>query len=213
MSEKKSMGWRMLIVFSLVFVVVYAIVVQEAWLQATISRERQTNIAVLGEDRAIGAERNATGIYNALFVRTGMVKKSFDLFVPSDAQRAASQGLETLGEKVFLFVDTRLRAMWTMIYQVIVRLCVAATWWPFVVLALIPCMVDALVSRQIKASSFALTSPHFQGIAVRAVPVLAILLALAMISPLLLHPIWTPVVVSIVAGLAWVAISQFVKRG
>lgn len=198
---------------AMIYLVIYVVVIEESWLQSTMRQEQQVNYQLLGGDRARNAEASATTAFNTLFVRTKMVEKSFTLFVPSKEQQVNSKGIETAGSTYFIWVEKRIRAAWTLVYQVLLRIFTAALWWPFMVIIGVAFLIDALVARKVKLMSFAITSPHIQGLAMRSIPIVIIGYLLLLFSPILVHPGWVPIL-SFTTGLAvWLAVTQFVKRG
>lgn len=209
----KAIGWKHIILGTILYLSIYVIFVQESWIQDTMTKERQANQEVLGADRAMAAEIRATNLFNKLFVNSGLMGKSFSLFIPTGHEQANSQGLEDLGFDIFLWMEKRIRAAWTLIYQVMLRFFMTIAWWPFMILATVPAIYDALISRKIKSTTFGITSPHIQGLAVRAIPVVVIGYVLVMVSPLFIHPGWVPALVMFSALAMWLGISQFVKRG
>lgn len=206
-------GWKLFFIVLLLHVIAYAVLVQESWLQSTLQREQNAHYVFLGEEHANYAEVRATNTFNRWFVNSGIMSHSFQTLVPTAEQRANSRGIENLGSQVFPWVEKRIRAWWTLVYQVILRFSNAMLWWPFAILAGIPFLVDAMVSRRIKSTTFGLTSPHLQGIASRAIPIILLAYFLLMFAPVFVHPGWIPAIIFVTSAAMWVGVSQFVKRG
>jgi len=206
-------GWKLFFIVVLAHVILYAVFVQEEWLQATLQSEQEAHYAFLGENNAHYAEVRATNTFNRWFVGTGVMDQSLRIFVPTPEERARTRGMEGLGAQLFPWVESRIRALWTLVYQVFLRFSNALMWWPFLVLAATPFLIDALVVRRVKATTFGLTSPHLQGISARLVPLLLIGYLLLMFAPVFIHPAWVPALIFVSSAAAWMGVSQFVKRG
>lgn len=205
--------WFFYVLLFFLAVIGIALFVKEQWLVSNIQEERDANYAFLGDEKARFAEERAKILFDRWVIQTGAMKTSFDTFIPSQAQTVKSTGIETLGQQVFPWAEQRLRAWWTLVYHAIVRASTAMLWWPLLIITAIPFLVDAFVVRAAKATSFGLTSPHFQGIAMRAIPIVVIVYFLLLFAPFVVHPALVPAGIFSVAGMVWVAISQFVKRG
>lgn len=206
-------GWKVVLVVIFLHLLLYTVLVQESWLEKTMDAERHSNYAYLGDERASMAETRAANAFNAAFVNTGVMANSFRIFIPDDAQRANSKGLEHMGSGMFAWMETRIRATWTLVYQVFLRFSTAILWWPFLLLAVVPFLVDALMQRKVKATTFGLTSPSVQGLAARSIPLIVLSYALLMFSPVVIHPGWIPALIFVTSALMWLSVSQFVKRG
>lgn len=209
----EKQGWKLFFIVLLLHVIAYAVLVQESWLQSTLTREQASHYAFLGEDQARYAETRASNTFNRWFVNSGVMSHSFQALVPTPEQRANSKGIENLGSQIFPWMEKRIRAWWTLVYQVLLRFSNAMLWWPFFVLAAVPFFIDALVVRRVKATTFGLTSPHLQGIAARSIPIILLGYFLVMFAPVFIHPAWVPAVIFVTSAALWMGVSQFVKRG
>lgn len=211
--ESKAMGWRLFAVVVLLHFIAFTVIVKETYIVRVLERERASHLEFFGPEVAEAAENAARDRYTRWFVNSGVMSKSFETMIPTEQQRLNSRGIEDMGEGVFPWVEQRLRALWTLVYGVLTRLAYVALWWPFALVALGPFIVDAIVLRRIKAQSFGITSPHLQGIAARAIPLIALGYFLLMFTPVYIHPAWTPILIFITSASVWLAVSQFVKRG
>lgn len=211
--ETNRNPWYFYLLLFFCAVIGLALFIKEQWLLQNIESERNSNYAFLGEEKARFAEERAKSFFDRWIIQTGTMQTSFETFIPNQQQTRQSQGLETLGNQVFPWAEQRLRAWWTLVYHAMIRASTALVWWPLLVLTLIPFLVDAFVVRAAKASSFGLTSPHIQGIAMRVIPLVGIGFVLMMFVPIVVHPIFVPLGIFVVAAMCWLTISQFVKRG
>lgn len=210
----KDKGWFLLMLLVFVHLLLYTVIIPEGWLQRVLTSERVATYEFLGKGNAQYAEARAADLFTWAFVDTGIQAQSFRTFVPTPEQRANDGAMaEASSPGLFSWVEGRLRAFWTMVYGVTQRVSSGLLWWPFILITLVPFLVDAFVTRKIKKTSFALTSPHMQGLATRAIPLIIIGYFLLLFVPLSVSPIVVPALMVATSALSWVVVAHFVKRG
>lgn len=210
----KDRAWFIFMLLVFVHLLLYTLIIPEGWLQRVLTSERTATYQFLGPDNARYAEDRAKDMFTWAFVETGIQSQSFRTFVPTPDQLARDGAMaEASSPGVFSWVEGRLRAFWTMVYGVTQRVSSGLLWWPFILITLVPFLVDAFVSRKIKKTSFALTSPHMQGLATRAIPLILIGYFLLLFVPLTVSPVVVPSIMVATSGLMWVVVAHFVKRG
>lgn len=210
----KDKGWFIFLLLVFIHLLLYTLIIPEAWLQRVLTAERNSTHQFLGSQNARYAEDRATDMFTRAFVDTGLQEQSFRTFVPTDQQRANDGVMaDVTSPGIFPWVEGRIRAFWTMLYGVTQRVSSGLLWWPFILVTLVPFLVDAFVARKIKKTSFALTSPHMQGLATRAIPLLMIGYFLLLFVPLTVSPVVVPLFMVCTAALLWVVVAHFVKRG
>jgi len=212
-TKSDKFTWQLFTIVVLIHVAAYVIFVNQSWLQTTITKEREAHYEVLGEKRAEFAEIRATNLFNVWFVNSGVMARSFEIFIPKADPSAPPESSNSTSAMVFRWMEERIRALWTLVYQVMLRFSNASLWWPFLVLAISPFVVDALAARRIKAHTFGITSPHLQGVATRLIPLLILGYFLLMFAPIVIHPLWVPVLIVVTSAATWLGVTQFVKRG
>lgn len=210
----KDKGWFLFMLLVFAHLLLYTLIVPEGWLQRVLTSERNATYQFLGEANGRYAEARAADLFTTAFVDTGIQSQSFRTFVPTPEQRANDGAMaEASSPGLFTWVEGRLRAFWTMVYGVTQRVSSGLLWWPFILITLVPFLVDAFVSRKIKKTSFALTSPHMQGLATRAIPLIVIGYFLLLFVPITVSPVIVPLLMVATSALMWVVVAHFVKRG
>jgi hypothetical protein len=210
----KDRAWFLFLLLVFIHLLLYTLVVSEGWLQRMLVSERRATQELLGPTNAQYAEDRAKHLFTDAFVDTGIQAQSFRTFVPTEQQQANDGAMsEVSSPRIFDWVESRLRAFWTMLYGVTQRVSSGLLWWPFILITLVPFLVDAFVTRKIKKTSFALTSPHMQGLATRAIPLLLIGYFLLLFVPVTVSPLVVPVLMVATSALMWVVVAHFVKRG
>lgn len=190
------------------------IFIPEPYVERVINQERADNYAFLGTDTASHTEARANHWYDTLFVNTGLTDITMGLTddaKPLEDPRMSK--VNSISRQGLDWWDSRIRVIWRTLHQFLVRLSVLLVWVPFALLIIMPFMVDSLVSRKIRATNFAIPSPHLQLIGARSMVWMIILFLIVQIMPLRLHPAWGPTVILLFSGSLWLAVANFSKRG
>lgn len=206
------MSVRGLIVYFVLAFLGLTVLLSKDWVVGTIHRERVATQTLLGEGYAKRAYASATEVFREWFVDTGIQRQSFAMFIPDRAQVEAARELPDAGEPLWRWMAGRVEAFWAIVYQILFRVSVALQWWPFMVLVLVPAMLDAFYARRIRRYSFGLISTQLQSITVH----LAILVVLGyvclMLLPVFVHPMWFPAIVLLSGVALWIAMVHFARR-
>lgn len=200
----------------LIHAVLYMFAIPESWMRGLLTRESSAIAEMVGPNKASYALARSTDYFSKFFVETGIQAESFHLFLPAAEpleDSALREAEADAGEKVFPWVEARLRTVWTSLFLIFNRFSVALLWIPLAILTLTPFLIDAFVSRKIRSTSFQASSPHLQGIAVRAIPLSLLLYCIALLMPVYISPIWVPLLLILTSAMSWVVVAHFVKRG
>ena len=108
----------------------------------------------LGRPTAEEVRTQTTEIFDSLFVKTGIYTTVHRMVIPTEAERMRSVGMEDMGKGIFPFVEQRLEAMWYSVTQVILRVMHLWVWLPFLLLIIIPAILDGVYQRKIRISTF-----------------------------------------------------------
>lgn len=188
------------------------LLVNEQRVASTIEAERQSNYAFMGA-AAAEAEARATRWYRTLFLDTHITQFTFDLAATNRKDSGTdNKTVDAVAGKGVLWWQARMRVLWSIAFEFLVRLSNILVWLPLAVLVFVPFIVDAIVLRKIKATNFAITSPHLQIFGVRAMTVIVVGFFLLQLLPMMLHPVWTPLAIAAFSTSLWIGISQFAKR-
>lgn len=203
---------RSFVVYAILVFIGLTILMSSDWITQTIHRERIANQTLLGHEHANAAFAGATDLFTQWFVETGIQRTSFELFVPDQGRLDASGAMANVGSPVWAWTADRIEAFWALIYQIMVRVYTVLQWWPFMILVLLPIIIDGILTRRINSYTFSLTSTHVHGIAVKsALGVIVIYLAL-MVLPVFVHPSWFPGIILLSGISTWLAMVHFAKR-
>jgi hypothetical protein len=205
-------GLRILGILMVVYVLVVLFALQEASLTRNFERERAAQHALLGTPASLYVETQAHNLFTALAVNSGAMKQSFQgAQLPAPAAKPSAA--DGASRKISGWLEQRMRVIWTVVFYTMVRGFYALLWWPVAVLIIGPVMVDAIASRKIQATTFALTSPLMEGFVMRVLPLLLAGYFLMLFMPFY-EPPWTvPLLLVLTGYLVWLGVIEFAKRG
>lgn len=188
------------------------LLISEKHVQTAVQSERAANYAFLGPSAQI-SENRALRWYQGIFVKTNVTQFTFDVAkikrVPRDARNAKAAAT---GEQLAGWWQQRMRVLWSLVYQFMVRISNNLIWVPMTFLIVLPTVVDAFMVRKVKSTNFSMASPHMQLFGTRAMLLIVIGYLLLQMLPMMLHPVWAPLTIAVFAGSTWIGITQFAKR-
>lgn len=132
-------------------------------LQQAGQQEHAMTLSFLGEKTATDLKERTDRIYDSAFNQTGIVKETFNMFIPTKEDQAKSRGLEKMGSGIFKYVEERLMAFWTAVYLGVHRLLSLWMWFPGFLPILVAAGYDGLTTRRIRFLTFATSSAMVYG--------------------------------------------------
>jgi hypothetical protein len=191
---------------------VAGLLIPEPMVMKTVQAERKANYAFMGESAAI-AEARAERWYKALFVKTHLTQFTFDIAGGIKAGKARDDSkIERASSTAVEWWKGRMRVLWSVAFQFLVRLSNNLIWLPLGLLVLLPFIVDAMVVRKIKTTNFALASPHMQLFGTKSMILIVVGYLVLQLLPMKLHPVTAPLALALFSISTWIGISQFAKR-
>lgn len=201
-SSSSSRGIWLSLIIILIQVIAILIFVPSTWLVDVIRIEDQMLYETLGEKTATRVEEIGYGLYSAVFIQTGIADFVHSLFIPTEAERARTRGLETLGEgNWFPWLEGRGLALKLVLIQACERIAHIWTWAPIMLLILVPAMLDGYMNWQMKRTSMGYSSPFWHRLGVRTIGISVLLMVVTTFLPMPVPPILLPVVVMVVIPL------------
>jgi hypothetical protein len=187
--------------------------VSDDWLRSVQRAEEARVLRFLGPSKAAEVRTAADRAFDALFVRTGIQATVRHYFIPTEAERRHSIGLQEVGrENLFPFLAGRLQVLWDSVSQTLRRLFLLLAWWPFLVAAVLPFAVDGRVRRQIKQSNFDYSSPLAHRLCLVAILGTVYLLLIGLILPFPVPPEVIPGALAFIAVAANGTLAHTQKR-
>jgi hypothetical protein len=141
-------------------VVFVTALVSDDWMRSIQDTEDKMVVEFLGKEKDEEVRKQAQDWFDKIFVKTGAQQSVYHYFIPTEEERAASIGFQDVGrDNLFPYITSRLQTLWDSIYQAIRRFFFVLCWWPFMISAFIPFIIDGLVKRKVKQSNFDYSSP------------------------------------------------------
>ena len=168
-------------------IVLVGVIVPSDFIERQIDQEHEMIQDWLGVDTSDSLWLSSNERFKTVFRDTGMIDASYTI-LPSYTQRANSTGLETLGDSMWPYVQSRIEVMWLTIYQAVQRFGVIALWAPYFLPILIPSLIHGYTVREIKKVSYGYASPVIYHAAGKTL-IAALFLPLFYITlPIAIHP-------------------------
>ena len=208
--EEAAKTWKYIILGSLFYLALIALFASESYVGAMLNRERQLNYGVLGQGPAGHAEARASNWYESTFMSSGVVTSSLKFFAAGESQSSDGR-LERTARPVLGYLESRVRTMWLLLYQLLVRISVAAMWWPYVIIIFTPVIVDAITQRRIASTNFSTPSPTMHVMAKSLVWMFLLGAVSLIFAPIPLNPVLTPALIILGASAMWLSMTMFAK--
>jgi hypothetical protein len=208
--EEAARTWKYIIVASLVYLSGTALFASEAYVSSMLERERHLMYSVMGQGPAGSAESRASTWYRKAVLDTGIAAASLRLVTPGEGGDTESAGAKALAGPLG-YVEGRVRTMWLLLYQLLVRLSVTLSWWPYLMLIFLPVLIDALTQRRIASTNFSTPSPTMHMFAKGLLWLFLIGSVCILFAPIPLPPILTPAMAMMGAAAMWISMTQFAK--
>ncbi|QRD62742.1 DUF4400 domain-containing protein (plasmid) [Xanthomonas citri pv. citri] len=208
--EEAARMWKYVFIASLFYLALIALFASEAYVSRMLERERQMMYSVMGQGPAGNAEGRASGWYRATVLDTGLAAASLRFVAPDPGGDTESSVARALAGPLH-YVESRVRTMWLLLYQLLVRLSVTLMWWPYVVVIFVPVLIDAMTQRRIASTNFSTPSPTMHMFAKGLLWLFLIGSVCVLFAPLPLPPLLTPTLAMLGAAAMWISMTQFAK--
>src|SRR5690606_33785450 len=116
------------------------------------------------------------------------------------------------GEYVFPFMEDRIEALQRVVFHVMIRVGLLVTWVPFMLILLIPAVIDGYNTWQIKKLTFEYSSPVLHRYSIKGIFALIIGMFCLMILPFALNPMIIPTSFIFLCLFVGLAVSNLQKR-
>lgn len=192
-SSGRSKGWALGIAIFLQIVLV-VVLIPESAVQKALAKERSLMSDYLGDESCEKIVYRAEKTFNNWFVSSGLIRESFNMFIPTSQQQARSVGIERLGEKEGWFpaVEKRLYSFWTMVFFALQRIYSILAWAPVTIIFMTAAFYDGWMSRNIKLLGFDTTSAPKYGIARHLFVIGLFVPIFYAFAPITVHPVFAP---------------------
>ena len=166
----------------------------------------------LGRETAVAITQQANDWYDRLIASNQLEEKVRHHFIPTEEERAASRGLETMGDWLFPIVEERIAGLFDMIFWLFKRIALMLIWLPLLLPLLAMSIWDGLCQRRIKLENFALASPLKQRIGSAGSLLGVCALLVWFFVPYAIEPHVAPALLGIISVLTGFAVGNLQKR-
>lgn len=157
-------------------------------------------------------ESRGVGWYQTAVVDTEIVAHSFAMYLPTEAEKARAAETAELGGYIFDWFEQRLRAWWTVVWIIFVRLSVVLVWAPYALIFVLPWLVDGWVEREKRKYTFEFSSPVKHRYTMMAIAAIPVVFVLGLTLPFPMNPILAPICLILFGYLSYLAAANFMKR-
>lgn len=208
--EEAAKTWKYIIIACLCYLAAIALFASEGYVTKMLERERQLNYGVLGHGPAGHAESRAHTWYSSGFVDSGLVTGTLRAVTPEVGSDTTSAAAQTVAPALG-YIESRVRTMWLLVYQFLVRISVTLMWWPYGILIFTPVLIDAMTQRRIASTNFSTPSPTMHIMAKSLVWIFFIGAVAIVFAPIPLNPVLTPLLIVLGSGAVWLSMTMFAK--
>ena len=222
MSSKGKSGYGS--VWTLVLVIFFEVAVVLFLVSADYARDGTVKEGAwiseaLGDETNREIQRRADAMYEDTVIRWELTEWFHRLFIPSDAERNGSRGLETLGElgdlgsgSVFSVAESRWSAFLDMTYWTMRRIALFTIWLPVWLPAFVIAGVCGWLERAVKKTDFGYTSPVLFANSWKALICALLLLLVSFLCPMPMPPSIVPALLGFMAILVGLCLGNVQKR-
>lgn len=180
--------------------------------QRAIVKESEYVKRSLGTQSQQWIRSKATDWYQKSLIDSGAYESVYNHLIPSQEQIKKSKGIENMGAWWFRWVETRLEAIATLIYQFYTRLALLLMWLPYMLFLLVPALFDGAMTRKIKLTNFDYSSPVLHRYSIRGTWIIMTGMAVLFLAPIAIDPIYIPIALMGSCVLIGLAIGNLQKR-
>lgn len=192
MASGKNKQWPIAAIILAIQIIAVVTLTPNSWMTEVQARERSLLVSGLGRPAAEWVSKKGYEWYITAFYNSGVVKETYDLFIPDRTRRPAEKGFENFGKPWFQYVEGRLKAFWTTVALMTCRLAMATLWLPYLTVLAVPAVLDGMMMWRAKREGFEFSSPVVHRYSLRACYLLAWLSVISLTVPVPLHPLLFP---------------------
>ena len=166
----------------------------------------------LGPDSQLWINEKASQWYISTVIESGFYEGIHNYFIPSEEEKKSSKGMENLGGVWFEWIEGRIEALTSMIFQLYSRLALITMWSPYILILFIPAIFDGLMVRKVKQTNFESASTMRIFYSSRGLMLVIFLLFLSLFLPVAVNPSIIPVALMLCCVLVGIALGNMQKR-
>ncbi len=204
--------WYLVAWLLVIELVVVLILVPGELTDRAIEKEAVLIESSLGKQSSLWVQNKADDWYQTSMVDSGFYNGMYRLFIPTEAERQKSKGLEKFGSLWFKFLDGRIKSFSKVVYQFYTRIALFSLWMPYILVLLVPALFDGLMTWKIKRTNFEYASPVVHRYSTRAIGYIVFGAIIMSFAPIAITPMLMPILMMAWCVLAGLMIGNYQKR-
>ena len=156
--------------------------------------------------------QRTTDWYQGIIVESGFQAGAYKLFIPNREEKRAGERMSDLGKREFVWFEGKLDNFFNLIYQFMLRISHILSWYPLLIITIVPAFIDGVMSREVKKTNFDYTSPILSFYSAKLSGLLFIGVWVALWLPLAYPPIFVPIFCLLLCYLIRVFVANLQKR-
>lgn len=202
-----------LVLWALVLeLLVILVLIPGDWTDKAIEKEKELVAKSLGSKSQVWMQGKADAWYQSAIIDSGVYENTHFLLIPTKKEKERSRGMERMGQLWFEWVESRIDAIGSAIYQFFTRTALLLIWAPYILILFFPSLYDGIMTRRIKTTNFDYPSPILHRYSLRLIFYIGIGLMIAFFAPIAIDPLIIPVALITVSALIGVNVGNFQKR-
>lgn len=208
--SSRSIGLLFITIFAELAVIVF--LVSADYARESTIREGAWISSSLGDSANLEIQRRADFMYEETVMRWDLDGWFRRLFLPSEAARSASGGLEDLGAAAFSLAESRWSACLDMVYWIMRRIALVSIWVPIWLPAFLISAWGGWLQRAVKKTNFGYTSPFLFSYSWRTLAGILLILVISFLCPIPMPPALVPALLGVMAVLLGLCFGNIQKR-
>lgn len=194
-------------------IVLMVLVIPTDHIDKVVAKEQGLGSLFLGQETQKAVSQRAQAFYDATMVDTGAYRAIYHHFIPTEAERLASRGMEKLGSNIiFPYAQSRIEAFSSLVYLAMLRFSAFLMWAPYLLIMALPAIYDGYCQWQVQRVSYGYSSPVVHRIGLLGAGSVLIILLLVMLAPISVPPIVLPAAGIVMAFMTMISLKHLSKR-
>tara|TARA_B100000424_G_scaffold239268_1_gene205886 strand:- start:5421 stop:6023 length:603 start_codon:yes stop_codon:yes gene_type:complete len=194
-------------------IVLMVLVIPTDHIDKVVAKEQGLGTLFLGQETQKAVSQRAQAFYDATMVDTGAYRAIYHHFIPTEAERLASRGMEKLGSNIiFPYAQSRIEAFSSLVYLAMLRFSAFLMWAPYLLIMALPAIYDGYCQWQVQRVSYGYSSPVVHRIGLLGAGSVFIILLLVMLAPISVPPIVLPAAGIVMAFMTMISLKHLSKR-
>lgn len=209
MADTRQFSWSTMIWLWLFTLLIIVLLIPGSWIQRMVDEESSLVIDSMGYESAEWVRTQALAWYNQLVTEPGLDAAARQALLPTQQERV------DLGANFnfwFEYVEGRIVTFFLLVFHFLSRVTLIAAWAPYLLIMLIPSVLDGIMTWKVRQTTFSYTSPIIHRYSIRAAILISTLFVMSIFVPFALSPVIIPIMMVLLATAFGLMTSSLPKR-